>query len=395
MSLEDDLESLISVGETSNYKNVVAKHPSGWEPGVAWNGETGTLTSQPLESEPNDWSELLAVWDLDPTIFEVIEPVQFRAWDANTGAGVLKRLYYYRASIRRRVESRKSVDELLAVIGKKVPKKPPAATGKGFVYCVPAGDLQLGKPDGDGTEGTIARFLTKTDLAVTRLKELRKIGREVDSIMLPWLGDCIEGLVSQGGALAAAGRLDLTLTEQLRVYRRLMLHQIQQFAPLASKIIVPVVPGNHDEVQRVGKIQRRYDDSWAIEGAVAVADALKLIPGYEHVSFVFPGFDELTITLDVGGTAVGFAHGHQFGRDPVKWWSGQAHGMQDIGSATLLLGAHLHHLRIEQGGAKTFIQIPALDGGSTWWKHKTGQDSPAGMMSLLIGHGGWKDLVLL
>jgi len=335
------------------------------------------------------------VWDLDPTIFEVIEPVQFRAWDANTGAGVLKRLYYYRASIRRRVESRKSVDELLAVIGKKVPKKPPAATGKGFVYCVPAGDLQLGKPDGDGTEGTIARFLTKTDLAVTRLKELRKIGREVDSIMLPWLGDCIEGLVSQGGALAAAGRLDLTMTEQLRVYRRLMLHQIQQFAPLASKIIVPVVPGNHDEVQRVGKVQRRYDDSWAIEGAVAVADALKLIPGYEHVSFVFPGFDELTITLDVGGTAVGFAHGHQFGRDPVKWWSGQAHGMQDIGSATLLLGAHLHHLRIEQGGAKTFIQIPALDGGSTWWKHRTGQDSPAGMMSLLIGHGGWKDLVLL
>jgi hypothetical protein len=201
--------------------------------------------------------------------------------------------------------------------------------------------------------------------------------------------------VSQGGALAAAGRLDLTMSEQLRVYRRLMLYQIQQFAGLTDRIIVPVVPGNHDEVQKAGKVVRRFDDSWAIEGAVAVADALKLSSQYDHISFVFPGVDELTITLDVAGTPVGFAHGHQFGRDPMKWWAGQAHGMQDIGSATLLLGAHLHHLRIEQGGAKTFIQIPAMDGGSTWWRHKTGQDAPAAMVSMLIGHGGWTDLAIM
>lgn len=396
MSLGDDLNALTDAGPQSDYRPLAgAKHPSGWEPGVAWDGDAGTLTTHPLDAEPNDWSELLAVWDLDPEMFEVIEPVQYRAWDAPDPEGGLRRLFYYKAAIRRRVAGQQSVDELLAVLGRKRPKKPSDGDTDGFVYCVPAGDLQLGKPDGDGTEGTIERFAVKTDAAVARLKELRRLKRPISAIMLPWLGDCVEGLVSQGGALAAAGRLDLTMTEQVRVYRRLMLHQIQQFAPLSDRIIVPVVPGNHDEVQRVGKVQRRYDDSWAIEGAVAVADALKLAPGYEHVSFVFPGRDELTITLDVAGTPVGFAHGHQFGRDPVKWWSGQAHGMQPIGSATLLLAAHLHHLRVEQGGAKTFIQIPALDGGSTWWRHKTGQDAPAGMVSLLIGDGGWKDLVLL
>lgn len=395
MSLNDDLDALISPGETPHFKTVPVRHPSGWEPGVAWDGESGTLTSQPLDAQPNDWSELLAVWDLDPALFEVIEPVQYRAWDAPDPEGGLRRLYYYKAAIRRRLESRQSIDELLAVLGRKRPKTPPMASGEGFAYCVPAGDLQIGKPDGDGIEGIITRFGDKTDAAVARLKELRKMGRPIDSILLPWLGDCIEGLVSQGGALAAAGRLDLTMTEQLRVYRRLMLHQIQQFAPLSDRILVPVVPGNHDEVQRVGKVVRRYDDSWAVEGAVAVADALKLAPGYEHVAFVFPARDELTITLDVAGTPVGFAHGHQFGRDPVKWWAGQAHGMQEIGSATLLLAAHLHHLRVEQGGAKTFMQIPALDGGSTWWRHKTGQDAPPGMISLVIGGGGWQDLVLL
>lgn len=396
VSLNDDLDSLISAGDTSQLQHqVLHKHPAGWEPGVAWDGESGTLTTRPLDSEPNDWSELLSVWDLDPNVFEVVEPVQYRAWDAPGPEGTLRRLFYYRATIRRRVKNQVSVDELLAVLGKRKPKTPPSAGGGGFAYVVPAGDLQIGKPDGDGTSGTIERFSDKTDAAFTRLKELRKLGRKIDTIVLPWLGDCLEGIVSQGGALAQSGRLDLTLTEQLRVYRRLMLHQIQTFAGSADKIVVPVVPGNHDEVQRMGKVQRRYDDSWAVEGAVAVADALKLAPGYDHVSFVFPGLDELTITLDVAGTPVGFAHGHQFGRDPMKWWAGQAHGMQPIGSATLLLGAHLHHLRIEQGGAKTFIQIPALDGGSTWWRHRTGQDAAAGMVSLLVGDGGWKDLVVL
>jgi len=396
VSLDDDLDALTSPGAINDYRpNVAMKHPSGWEPGVAWDGNAGTLTTQPLDARPNDWADLLAVWDLDADQFEVIEPVQYRAWDAPDPEGGLRRLYYYKAAIRKRSVSTASVEELLAVLKGRKPKTPVPSTGEGMIYCVPAGDLQIGKPDGDGTEGTINRFLTKTDAAVARLKELRKMGRKVDGILLPWLGDCMEGLVSQGGALAMAGRLDLTMTEQLRVYRRLMLHQIQCFAPLSDNIIIPIVPGNHDEVQRVGKVQRRYDDSWAIEGAVAVADALKLAPGYEHISFVFPGHDELTITLNVGGTDVGFAHGHQFGRDPMKWWANQSHGMQPIGGATLLLGAHLHHLRVEQSGAKSFMQIPALDGGSTWWRHRTGQDAPSGMVSMLIGHGGWSDLAVL
>jgi hypothetical protein len=394
MSLGDDLDALISAGSTSDYVAAPVKAPAGWEPGVAWDGDSGTITTRPLDAPPNDWSELLSVWDLDPAEFEVIEPVQYRAWDAGVGEGNVQRLFYYRANIRRRRFSQASVDELLQAIGKKRPKVL-ESTGPGLSYAVLAGDLQLGKPDGDGTEGTIERFLTKTDLAVRRLKELRKAGRVVSSITLPWLGDCIEGTQSQGGTLAQAGRLDLTLTEQIRVYRRLMLHQLQQFSGLSDRIVVPVVPGNHDEAERQGKAVRRYDDSWAVEGAVAVADALQVAGGYEHVHFVFPGRDELTITLDVEGTVVGFAHGHQFGRDPVKWWAGQAHGMQPIGSSTLLLGAHLHHLRVEQSGAKTFLQIPALDGGSQWWKHRTGQDSPPGMVSLLIGDGGWSDLAVL
>lgn len=390
------LEELADAGPTSTYTpEQPQRHPAGWEPGVAWDGYAGTLTTQPLSSAPNDWADLLAVWDLDPAEYEVVEPVQYRAWDAGMGEGNVQRLYYYRATIRRRRQSTAAVEDALAALGKRKPKTPPPSPDDSIAYAVLCGDLQLGKPDGDGTAGTIQRFHDTTDTAVARLKELKRLGRPIGSIYLPWLGDCVEGLVSQGGALAAAGRLDLTITEQVRVLRRLMLHQVQTFAPLADRIVVPVVPGNHDEAQRVGKVVRRYDDSWAVEGAAAVADALRIAPGYDHVAFVFPERDALTITLDIAGTPVGLAHGHQFGRDPIKWWAGQAHGMQPIGSATLLLAAHLHHLRVEQTGAKSFIQIPALDGGSTWWKHKTGQDAPPGMVALTIGAGTWGDLAVL
>jgi hypothetical protein len=40
-----------------------------------------------------------------------------------------------------------------------------------------------------------------------------------------------------------------------------------------------------------------------------------------------------------------------------------------------------------------------MDGGSGWWRDKTGQVSPAGMVTYLAGTGcgarGWSDLAIL
>jgi predicted phosphodiesterase len=171
---------------------------------------------------------------------------------------------------------------------------------------------------------------------------------------------------------------------------------IKQFAPLADQIIVPAIPGNHDEAVRVGNsMATSYTDSFALDAASAVADALADHPDFKHVSFVFPKYDTLTVTLDVAGTVVGFAHGHQMRGKAVDWWAKQAHGMQDIGEATLLLSGHYHHLRVEQTGAKTWMQAPALDGGSVWFENASGQAAPAGMLTLTIGNGGWSDMLVI
>lgn len=395
MTFSEDLENLLATGGTSDYEKAAPQpHPAGWEAGVKWDGEKGDVTTGPMAGPPADWARILEVWNLDPNEVEVIEPVQFRAWDSQTSDGV-QRMFYYRASVRRKRVSTSSIDELVDEVRRWKPRKRIESTGSGKAFVVAYADLQVGKPDGDGTEGTVRRVLEKTDLATARLKDLRRLGHSIDTVYLPQLGDCIEGFNSQGGNLI--WRNELTLTEQIRLYRRLLLSVVKTFAPLADRVVVPVVPGNHDEAVRKGdKMATRYDDSFALDVASAVADAVALAPdGYKHVSFVFPAKDELTLTLDIGGTVVGLAHGHQTRGKTHDWWAKQAHGMQVIGDATLLLTGHYHHLRVEQMGVKTWMQMPSLDGGSTWYRHATGQDAPAGLVTLLVGEGGWSDLAIV
>jgi predicted phosphodiesterase len=392
MSLTDDLSKL---GDDEQRKRVAKSIPAGFEPGIEYDSTGGVLKSvpRPVGDEP-DHAELLAEFELDPAKWRItgLRRSKWQRWDGEW-------LESFRATF---VPSSGSVyvdpQELLDIVGKWKPqstsRKPQNALVSNVAYVVVLADTQVGKIDGEGSEGIIKNVLHKTDLAVARLKELRKAGRDIGTVYLPQLGDCIEGFNSQGGK--NVWRTDLDLTSQIRVYRRLLLHMVKSFAPLADKVIVPCVPGNHDEAVRVGNsMATTYTDSFALDAASAVADALADHPDYKHVSFVFPKYDTLTVTLDMAGTVVGLIHGHQCRGKAVEWWKNMAHGQQDIGEATLLLAGHYHHLRIEQSGRKTFIQCPALDGGSQWFENSSGQAAPAGMLTLTVGQGRWDDAKIL
>jgi predicted phosphodiesterase len=377
------------------------KAPAGYEPGVAWDGSSGELSTGPVAGPaPTCWDDLLRRWDLDPADVEVIEPVQRRSWEAQGPDGIVT-LNYFKASLRRRRTGGAELDELFAQIRRHRPNRRPAAVGDlAYVQC--SGDLQAGKADGDGTEGMVARFLESLDTGARRVRELRAAGLPVGPIYLPWLGDCIEHI--KGHYAQQAFTVELTLTEQIRLVRRLMLKQIQTFAQLTDRLVVPIVPGNHDEAHRngAGKSDTTFSDSFAIEIGHSVADVLNANPdAYGHVSIVLPAEDRLDLTLDIAGTTTGMVHGHQFGsgeRAPINWWARQAHGRQLIGDATVLLAGHLHHLRIHQDGAKSFIQVPSIDGGSIWWEQKTGTAPSPGIVSYVSGDispRGWGRLEVL
>jgi len=252
------------------------------------------------------------------------------------------------------------------------------------------GDTQWGKDAGDGTSGTVRRVRQALDAALYRHDEIKNRG--IGQIVLPQLGDCIEGVVSQGGKIA--GRLDLDLTSQIRVGRRVLLEWVKAFAPLTDKLIIPVVPGNHDESHR--QLITDPVDSWQVEIVQQVLDIAKENENLQHVEARFPDRDNTTLALDLSGTMVGFAHGHQI-RDAEKWWSGQSLGSTPVGSAEVLITGHYHHYQVKQIGPRLWIQIPSLDGGSPWFKDRRGLDSWTGLVSLVVGDGydPRRDLVVL
>ena len=361
------------------------EHPTGRE--YEWDGNTGFIRTEPLGDRPETWDEFILDAGLDPNEVEVEEPVQVRGWDAPVAGGSVVRMRYYRLTIRRRVLKR-DIDELVKAAKRRAQTSKPLEVSCSEAFVVALGDLQLGKQDGDGTEGTVARFLAATAASVARYRKIAKGA----PIYLFHLGDCIEGMVSQGGA--NTWRTTLTTTEQVRLYRRLVIEQVKAFASVAPSLTVVGIPGNHDEAHRP---LHTYCDSWAIDSIAAVRDALELAGTYEHVALHTPDRDELTLTLDVCGTVIGAAHGHQWrAGQATTWWAKQSHGRQPIGDADLLLSAHLHHLRVEQTGSdKTWIQTPALESGSQWWKHRTGEWGQPGVVTFLAGGGSWSALEVL
>ena len=116
--------------------------------------------------------------------------------------------------------------------------------------------------------------------------------------------------------------------------------------------------------------------------------------------------DDLTMTLNVSGVNVGFAHGHQMrgggsGAQAKieRWFHGQALGNQRVAGAQILFSGHLHHLVISEATGRTIIQCPAMDGGSQWFTGTSGASSPAGMVAVCVGDAygrrGWGNLAIL
>jgi hypothetical protein len=126
------------------------------------------------------------------------------------------------------------------------PTKAAKPTKGDRAFVVAIGDTQWGKDAGDGSEGTVQRVMSAMESATIRHRELKDRG--IGTIVLPQMGDCIEGVVSQGGRIT--GRLDLALTSQIRLGRRVLFEWVKRMAPLTDRLIIPVVPGNHDESTR-------------------------------------------------------------------------------------------------------------------------------------------------
>jgi hypothetical protein len=395
MSNLDELKKIQS--EISEAKKPPRKHPEGWEPGITWNGNEGTVTTMggPLD-QAADWSAVLKVWGLDPEHFEVVEPILFNVW--GNPEGVPNRQWKGKV-IRKTVERGVDLEDIIEEIKKHKPSKPIAFDGS-TALVVGLSDLQMGKGEGGGSAGIVDRFLAGIDEVEARWKELLKTGRPLDRLVVLGLGDLVESC--EGHYAMQAFQADLDRREQVKVVRRLIVKALTQWSKFAPKIVVAAVPGNHGENRQGGKAFTTFSDNDDVAVFEQVAEILGANPeAYGHVSFIFPQ-DELTVTLDVHGTILGLAHGHQARKGGTTaaakirtWWKDQAYGMRKVADATILVTGHYHHLSILTEGTRTHIQAPSLDGGSQWFTETAGVKSAPGLLTFTVSELGWDDLRVL
>jgi len=380
------------------------KHPKGWEPGVVWNGDAGEVSSGPMEDQPDDgiWQEIVKDFGVTRSVRIVPGSIQVRAWETHDG----RKLRYYRARLEPASlddENRADIEELCKMVARRRPLTAPnPGEGGDRSLVVALADWQVGKAGevGGGTPEFVERLLATYDRLLAHAKKMRKDHR-VETVYCIGLGDLIENC--DGHYSAQTFNVDLDRREQVRLVRHLILELIEQLAKANFRTILGAVPGNHGENRRNGKAFTNVfldnDDLAVVE---QVAEILAHNPERYNNVFVPTGAiaEDHTMTLDVSGVRVGFAHGHQMRANQASlWWAKQALGKQPIAQADLLVSGHYHHLTVSESSGRTHFQAPAMDGGSRWWTAMSGASAPSGMLTFLAGQGcgvrGWSDLAVL
>jgi hypothetical protein len=336
----------------------------------------------------SEWLEDLAKDGLDPADFTTSHG--HSVWLQSSKAGE-KTLYANRFRAVRKTPLRESapdIEELLALVGSWEPA-PAAENTNPFTLVVCPSDQQVGKVDWNGgAEDTIRRVRASYHRAAEIAKRLRP-----NEIVIAELGDSIENIYSVS---SQRGTNDLSLTEQIRVARRLALEGVKLLAPHTDKLRFCAVPSNHGSV-RIGpkSPENHVLDDYGIEIAEQLRDVFAESWLGDKCTVEIPEFNHESMCIESNGTKIGMVHGHQSkGADRIgDWWKGQSHGRMPVGQADILLAGHWHSLRVQQSGDARWLMVsPASDNGSSWFTNNTGERSVSGMLTFTTSGGSWDNL---
>lgn len=392
MSADEFLKAQQDVGQASRPRR---QHPTGWEPGV--DTARGVITVEAGDSPPSDWSAIIREFSLDPEQWTVDEsyPVQVRTWDAGD-----RRCFYYRATLKPlRSPVSPDVDALVSRIMRRRISPPAASEGVSRALVVALSDWQAGKSDHGGAEALIERLMRLRQAVPARVRQLKKAGVTIDRLYVVGMGDLVEGC--DGHYAQQTFSVELDGRQQVKLVRRVLVELLTDWAKLAPQVIVAAVPGNHGENRRGGKSFTTFEDNSDLAVVEQVGEILGANPdAFGHVRFVIADGD-MTLTLDVAGTVVAFAHGHQArgGGTPqqrlARWWRDKAQTRHRVGDADVLVTGHYHHLQVVQDGPRTWFQCPALDGGSRWWEEQGGATTACGTLTFVCDAEGWDHVKVL
>ncbi len=339
--------------------------------------ETGAVEQAP--GQPPEYAEILRSIGRDPDKWRIVEVLRESHWQTYDE----RWLAAYRLRCEPIDADTSTGLEALIADARKVSTLDTPATSSPYWYVFQAGDLQLGKRSRDGsTEQIVERFVQSLVAARQQLNQLAPLGIAGVQISMP--GDCLEGVVSQGGR--NSWLTQETITEQYRLLRRLMLEAVDTFRS-APEVKLDVVGGNHDDANR--QWNSKPGDNWATEAAIAVRDALALnAAAYGHVEVRVPESWSGSMTVPVGDTVVTVVHGHQWRKGgAMNWLAQQAVHNQPAGAAQVLQHGHWHVAQWEAHATKQVLCSPTFDCGSDWFRERQGGESRRGALTYLLRAG--------
>ena len=334
-------------------------------------------------------SELLESCGLDPDTNEISGEVYFNKWQAHDGTWRYQ--YKFKFVPKPVVIDDEDHRALLRKISRHKYSKPEARTPHTRFVCL--ADWQAGKGQGGGTPALAERLAALSDAVEGLLRE-----EKPERLYVVGMGDMVEGC--QGHYSMQTFEVDMDRRQQVRFVRRYLTELLQRWSRYAPEVVVTCVPGNHGENRLAGRAFTSFGDNDDVAVFEQVAEIFSFNDAYGHLRFIIPEQD-MEVVVNVDEHILAFVHGHQFGggttisAKAINWWKGQMAGRLPVGDADILVSGHYHHFQQVNQSGRTWMQCPALDGGSKWFTDKTGQHDPPGTLTFTIGQSGLDNVRLI
>lgn len=383
-----------------------------FEPGPDGSVGFETTSEKPLLVQ-TDWSHVFEKFGLSTNDFVIIDDtVRVSTWQQSKrlddGSRDIVDLYSYRARFAKKVAGELTEEEYAQILDRVwAPEYEdiPAVSGDPCTFVVCLADLQLGKNEGGGVKATVERFEAALARSVTRIRELRAQGRNIERIAVLNMGDPVEGC--DGNYAQQTYTVEINQRDQLVLALNLFLKACLTLEPLAENFTFASVLCNHGEWNR-HKGKSFTDDADNAGGFLA--DTLRML--MEGKSTKFESWDwviardEMVITANLSGVDMAMTHGHKMpaSSDNIKgentWLQNQSLGLLHHTGVQprLWVTAHRHHSMVLDFGPWWRIQCSALDGGSKWFYDSAGKWSTMGVTTFLAGkhdERGFSDYLVL
>lgn len=190
---------------------------------------------------------------------------------------------------------------------------------------------------------------------------------------------------------------DLSFPDQLDLELTFELSMLADLHRRHESVTVAGVSSNHCRWRAGKNALGAPKDDYGIYIKRQLEKALRLNERFDGVKFLYPETWDETMAVDVLGTRIGLAHGHQVSNPNgiEAWWTKQAFGAQATAEADVLVTGHFHTFRaqpmgrsLKSGRNRWWLQAPTLDNGSDWFRNLQGSDSDAGLLVFQVDEHG-------